>query len=148
MTFCPEPRLPKFFGLSNIIRPLCCWRSKIYPDGRFNHYYQSLRISSRSPSQILQLTENENTAQIVALLSRIYHICEPYKKEMERLAIDLSWKSSQIEGNTYSLLSGYLTFVAERRILNSHEPLRPHRIHSHSAAIAKSGAGWRYGCPI
>lgn len=27
-----------------------------------------------------------------------------YKKEMERLAIDFSWKSSQIEGNTYSLL--------------------------------------------
>jgi len=27
-----------------------------------------------------------------------------YKKELERLAIDLSWKSSQIEGNTYSLL--------------------------------------------
>jgi hypothetical protein len=27
-----------------------------------------------------------------------------YKKDMERLAIDLSWKSSQIEGNTYSLL--------------------------------------------
>jgi Fic family protein len=27
-----------------------------------------------------------------------------YAKEMERLAIDLSWKSSQIEGNTYSLL--------------------------------------------
>jgi Fic family protein len=27
-----------------------------------------------------------------------------YMKEMERLAIDLSWKSSQIEGNTYSLL--------------------------------------------
>jgi Fic family protein len=29
---------------------------------------------------------------------------ETYNKEMERLAIDLSWKSSQIEGNTYSLL--------------------------------------------
>jgi prophage maintenance system killer protein len=27
-----------------------------------------------------------------------------YQKDMERLAIDLSWKSSQIEGNTYSLL--------------------------------------------
>lgn len=27
-----------------------------------------------------------------------------YKNEMERLAVDLSWKSSQIEGNTYSLL--------------------------------------------
>jgi len=35
---------------------------------------------------ISQLTENE------------------YRKELERLAIDLSWKSSQIEGNTYSLL--------------------------------------------
>jgi len=32
-------------------------------------------------------------------------LTEPeYKREMERLAIDLSWKSSQIEGNTYSLL--------------------------------------------
>ncbi|QGY47890.1 cell filamentation protein Fic [Maribellus comscasis] len=37
-------------------------------------------------SNISQLTEKE------------------YKKEFERLAIDLSWKSSQIEGNTYSLL--------------------------------------------
>jgi hypothetical protein len=27
-----------------------------------------------------------------------------YKKEFQRLAIDLSWKSAQIEGNTYSLL--------------------------------------------
>ena len=27
-----------------------------------------------------------------------------YEKELERLSIDLSWKSSQIEGNTYSLL--------------------------------------------
>ncbi|NBC56904.1 MAG: cell filamentation protein Fic [Bacteroidetes bacterium] len=27
-----------------------------------------------------------------------------YQKELQRLAIDLSWKSSQIEGNTYSLL--------------------------------------------
>ncbi len=37
-------------------------------------------------SNVSQLTENE------------------FKKELERLAIDLSWKSSQIEGNTYSLL--------------------------------------------
>lgn len=36
------------------------------------------------------------------------HIAEmsenEYRREMERLGIDLSWKSSQIEGNTYSLL--------------------------------------------
>lgn len=29
---------------------------------------------------------------------------EAYKKELERLSVDLTWKSSQIEGNTYSLL--------------------------------------------
>lgn len=29
---------------------------------------------------------------------------ETYRAEMERLSIDLSWKSAQIEGNTYSLL--------------------------------------------
>ena len=29
---------------------------------------------------------------------------ELYDKEMERLGIDLSWKSSEIEGNTYTLL--------------------------------------------
>lgn len=37
--------------------------------------------------------------------SNISQLSEPdYQKEFERLAIDLSWKSSQIEGNTYSLL--------------------------------------------
>ncbi|MFQ6678734.1 MAG: Fic family protein [Fidelibacterota bacterium] len=37
-----------------------------------------------------------------------------YEKELERLAIDLSWKSSQIEGNTYSLLE-------TERLLKEHE---------------------------
>jgi len=35
-------------------------------------------------------------------ISRLSEVA--YNKELERLAIDLSWKSSQIEGNTYSLL--------------------------------------------
>ncbi len=43
----------------------------------------------------LQKTYRHNVSQLT----------EPeYSKELERLAIDLSWKSSQIEGNTYSLL--------------------------------------------
>ncbi len=43
----------------------------------------------------LQETYRQNISQLPASV---------YKKEFERLAIDLSWKSSQIEGNTYSLL--------------------------------------------
>lgn len=41
-------------------------------------------------------------AQFRANISQLSN--KEYEKEMERLAIDLSWKSSQIEGNTYSLL--------------------------------------------
>lgn len=44
------------------------------------------QIQQKFQNQLLQFSESE------------------YQKEMERLAIDLSWKSSQIEGNTYSLL--------------------------------------------
>lgn len=52
----------------------------------------------------------DNELEKLTLLQKEYktNIAElsenEYKKELERLAIDLSWKSSQIEGNTYSLL--------------------------------------------
>lgn len=44
------------------------------------------RVQNQFKNNVLGFSENE------------------YLKEFERLAIDLSWKSSQIEGNTYSLL--------------------------------------------
>ena len=37
-----------------------------------------------------------------------------YQKELERLAIDLSWKSSQIEGNTYTLLETELLLKEQK----------------------------------
>ena len=45
---------------------------------------------------------NKAQSQFNSHLSEMTNI--EYRKEMERLGIDLSWKSSQIEGNTYSLL--------------------------------------------
>ncbi len=51
-------------------------------------------------SELLKLnTLQEHFEKNISQLSK-----NDYKKEFERLAIDLSWKSSQIEGNTYSLL--------------------------------------------
>lgn len=55
------------------------------------------------------LFTDEEKAQLVSLQAEFrQHVSEmtenEYRKEMERLGIDLSWKSSQIEGNTYSLL--------------------------------------------
>ncbi len=50
--------------------------------------------------ELKRLAELQNTYQKnISQLSK-----SEYSKELERLAIDLSWKSSQIEGNTYSLL--------------------------------------------
>lgn len=47
-----------------------------------------------------RLTEFQNKyTQNISQLTEL-----EYQKELERLAIDLSWKSSQIEGNTYTLL--------------------------------------------
>jgi Fic family protein len=51
-------------------------------------------------SELIKLTSLQKTYR-----NNIAQLTEAeYKKELDRLAIDLSWKSSQIEGNTYSLL--------------------------------------------
>ena len=57
----------------------------------------------------VELFSNEEKAHLDGLQAEFrQHVGEmtdnEYRKEMERLGIDLSWKSSQIEGNTYSLL--------------------------------------------
>lgn len=53
-----------------------------------------------TPEELAVLTDAQ--ARFRQHLSEMSDI--EYRKEMERLGIDLSWKSSQIEGNTYSLL--------------------------------------------
>jgi prophage maintenance system killer protein/predicted transcriptional regulator len=51
-------------------------------------------------NELDQLLQQQTT-----FLNNISQLTEiEYKQEFERLAIDFSWKSSQIEGNTYSLL--------------------------------------------
>ena len=62
--------------------------------------------------ELLDMTEMLNESELTKLtdlqtkyIENISQLSDSeYKKELERLAIDLSWKSSQIEGNTYSLL--------------------------------------------
>ncbi len=58
------------------------------------------KISIFSEEELQHLNDLHNAfKKKIATLSK-----KEYKTELERLAIDLSWKSSQIEGNTYSLL--------------------------------------------
>ena len=70
---------------------------------RFNFHIITEVLNNHSvftKNELIKLMELQNnyTANIAQLSDN------EYKKELERLAIDLSWKSSQIEGNTYSLL--------------------------------------------
>ena len=59
-----------------------------------------LNHSILSENELVRLSDLQNKFSInIARLTK-----NEYNKEIERLAIDLSWKSSQIEGNTYSLL--------------------------------------------
>lgn len=55
-------------------------------------------IFSLEEKDYLQTLQEKYTANTKTLTKN------QYNNELERLAIDLSWKSSQIEGNTYSLL--------------------------------------------
>lgn len=69
----------------------------------FNH-----QLLSTTLHQILLFTNQEQLA--LDQLQQKFKVnssklsAGEFKTEMERLAIDLSWKSSQMEGNTYSLL--------------------------------------------
>jgi hypothetical protein len=49
---------------------------------------------------------------------------QEWSNEMERLAIDLSWKSSQIEGNTYSLLETE-QLLKEKKLLLVKQKMKP-----------------------
>ena len=56
--------------------------------------------------ELFSAEETERLNALQAQFTRNLESISPneYRKEMERLGIDLSWKSSQIEGNTYTLL--------------------------------------------
>ena len=58
------------------------------------------KVNVFTNDELFKLTELQNIyTKNISQLTEL-----EYKKELERLAIDLSWKSSQIEGNTYTLL--------------------------------------------
>lgn len=68
-------------------------------------------------------------------LARVKNIGEIFfKKEIERLAIELSWKSSQLEGNTYSLIDTEI-LIKERVEAAGHKKEEAVMILNHKNAI-------------
>ena len=67
--------------------------------------FQLIEILSRLEALFTKEESDTLTDLQAAFTRRISSLSDlAYKREFERLAIDLSWKSSQIEGNTYTLL--------------------------------------------
>lgn len=67
-------------------------------------------IELLTPEEVKRLNELKQEYQVnISSLSPTL-----YKKELERLTIELSWKSSQIEGNTYSLLETERLFLEKQ----------------------------------
>lgn len=69
----------------------------------FNHFLLRETLNSNSIFSKEELTHLTNLQNLFKSNISKLSVAE-FNKELERLAIDLSWKSSQIEGNTYSLL--------------------------------------------
>ncbi len=95
--------------LYNVIRPINMedYYAQELDERKINERFNFSLITDRLPKNKL-FTDEElaNLSKLqVNFKSHISDLSEyEYKREFERLAIDLSWKSSQIEGNTYSLL--------------------------------------------
>jgi Fic family protein len=73
---------------------------KIKEEFNFKIFELLEKVELLNETELLKLTELQS--KFTKNISQLTEF--EYKKELERLAIDLSWKSSQIEGNTYSLL--------------------------------------------
>ena len=89
----------------------------IEPDKRFGMSRYVIDLFAHIPDELFTANEMERLVQATAeYKKRIGHIPPAIeKKELERLIIELSWKSSKIEGNTYTLLD------TEKLILENRE---------------------------
>lgn len=78
----------------------------IEPDRRYGLQHFNFQFLPELPVEIFTNQENEQLQQATrAYEARTTDLSVAMqKKELERLVIELSWKSSKIEGNTYTLL--------------------------------------------
>ena len=76
------------------------------PDKRFTDNYYNFDLFNEYPASVFNTSEKKEIDIIYSeYIQNTQNISETlHKKELERFVIELSWKSSRIEGNTYTLL--------------------------------------------
>lgn len=90
---------------------------------------KSINIFEESEIEILEGYKQKYINKIKIIDSIIF------KREIERLIIDFSWKSSQIEGNTYSLLETEELLTNNNIINNRHSKQESTMILNHKKAF-------------
>ncbi len=86
------------------------------------------QLFSQEEIKTLQKINNDYSARIKTIDKTFF------KKEVERLTIELSWKSSQLEGNTYSLIDTEI-LIKERIEAAGHKKEEAVMILNHKNAI-------------
>ena len=99
-----------------------------YPQFNFDIYNNLKNLFSDDEIKKIENINKIYTNKVNALSDTIL------KKEYERLLIELSWKSSQIEGNTYSLLDTE-TLIKENIEANGHKKEEAIMILNHKKAL-------------
>jgi Fic family protein len=87
----------KYFDLDSYFSLEADERPVTYSNFNFDVFKIKDIFSSKEIDELKKI--NKNYRKRINNLSK-----EEFKKELERLSIELSWKSSKIEGNTYSLI--------------------------------------------
>lgn len=109
----------------------------IEPDKRFGMSRYAIDLFAHIPSEIFTRDEQVRLDIATAGYKKSTEHIPPAieKKELERLIIELSWKSSRIEGNTYTLLDTE-RLILENREAPGHDHAEAQMILNHKEAFA------------
>ena len=106
------------------------------PDKRFGLNWYNFDLFSSMPADIFNEDElkilNSSTAEYKKRTKNTPAVIQ--KKELERLVIELAWKSSKIEGNTYTLLDTE-KLILENKEAAGHDKKEARMILNHKNAF-------------
>jgi len=109
---------------------------RVEPDKRLGLKQYNFKLLENFPKDIFSREElkilNEATAEYHKRTKNLSLVVE--KKELERLIIELSWKSSKIEGNTYTLLDTE-KLILENKEAPGHDRKEAQMILNHKEAF-------------
>lgn len=109
----------------------------VEPDKRYGQSRYNFDLLSGFPAEIFSDDEAQSLRDATAVYQkRITGLSEAVnKKELERLVIELSWKSSKIEGNTYTLLDTE-KLIVENKTASGKTKDETQMILNHKSAFA------------